>query len=652
MANEITVKVKGKDELSDVLDKTGDKAERTGNRFKGFGDQLGSAAKDKLEPFNDGLQKAGIDLDKMGTGGMVAGAAIAGLTAFVAGGIQKLDELVATTEQYRAAANLSYEEASKLGGAFKNLGIEAETGVDVIKTLAEEAGDAPEKFAQFNIEIGRTSDGSVDMIQTLKNVSDRFSSIRDPAERAALGMSIFGDSWIEIAPLIERGSDGIEDLLENVDKSRIVTEESARKQKEYQQSMRDLTGNVEDLQMALAQDLIPQLADTAENLAKVVEGVNDITESVGGLGNVIDVWRTFTEPAKLWDKALWPLRNTLDRLKDSQEDVNEATEEGADVMEDSTEAVDEQTTKLQEGADAADGAAGKITILKERQEDLKREVEDVTEALDDQRRATDDLYDSVTKIIDADLDYEEAQDRVADSLQDLDDKQRKVNDLIDAGAGDTRDAADAQEDYDDALRDALRAIDDAAKAEADKAQAQAISNGTVFTAQDYTNVYRDSLGKTRDQINDPNLREGLDILYGKVDAQATVAWKAQQQLSALESAARRLASVTVSGSIPGGVGIGTTSSGRIEGTLQRRATGGPVSAGTPYLVGEDGIELFVPDQSGTIVPNGQLGAAGGRSGGGGGGDTYYITVQALDGRGAAEAVTRALRDAKRYGLAN
>jgi hypothetical protein len=34
-----------------------------------------------------------------------------------------------------------------------------------------------------------------------------------------------------------------------------------------------------------------------------------------------------------------------------------------------------------------------------------------------------------------------------------------------------------------------------------------------------------------------------------------------------------------------------------------RASGGPVQAGRPYVVGEDGMEMFVPDQSGKIVPN-------------------------------------------------
>ena len=40
--------------------------------------------------------------------------------------------------------------------------------------------------------------------------------------------------------------------------------------------------------------------------------------------------------------------------------------------------------------------------------------------------------------------------------------------------------------------------------------------------------------------------------------------------------------------------------------IQRRAGGGPVEAGQPYIVGENGPELFVPQGSGQIVPNHQL----------------------------------------------
>lgn len=52
-----------------------------------------------------------------------------------------------------------------------------------------------------------------------------------------------------------------------------------------------------------------------------------------------------------------------------------------------------------------------------------------------------------------------------------------------------------------------------------------------------------------------------------------------------------------------------------------RAGGGPVNAGMPYMVGENGPELYVPGQSGTILTPGQIAAMGrssGSSGGGGG----------------------------------
>ena len=40
-----------------------------------------------------------------------------------------------------------------------------------------------------------------------------------------------------------------------------------------------------------------------------------------------------------------------------------------------------------------------------------------------------------------------------------------------------------------------------------------------------------------------------------------------------------------------------------------RAAGGPVQAGQPYIVGEVGPELFVPSQSGAIVPNHSMGGS-------------------------------------------
>lgn len=57
------------------------------------------------------------------------------------------------------------------------------------------------------------------------------------------------------------------------------------------------------------------------------------------------------------------------------------------------------------------------------------------------------------------------------------------------------------------------------------------------------------------------------------------------------------------------------------GTFPARGSGGPVSSGMPYLVGERGPELFVPGSSGSIVPNSRIGAAG---------STINVTVTSAD----------------------
>jgi hypothetical protein len=71
--------------------------------------------------------------------------------------------------------------------------------------------------------------------------------------------------------------------------------------------------------------------------------------------------------------------------------------------------------------------------------------------------------------------------------------------------------------------------------------------------------------------------------------------------------------------------------GIIKGIFGMRADGGPVSANSPFIVGEEGPEIFVPHASGTIVPNHKMGSAGG-----GGGSTVNITYNIQSGVSRAE----------------
>ena len=78
-----------------------------------------------------------------------------------------------------------------------------------------------------------------------------------------------------------------------------------------------------------------------------------------------------------------------------------------------------------------------------------------------------------------------------------------------------------------------------------------------------------------------------------------------------------------------------------------RASGGPVRRGTPYIVGEQGWELFVPDSAGQILNQRQLaGSKYSTTAGavGGGSTSVLINLQGLNGgpRAFAEAIEREL----------
>ena len=65
-----------------------------------------------------------------------------------------------------------------------------------------------------------------------------------------------------------------------------------------------------------------------------------------------------------------------------------------------------------------------------------------------------------------------------------------------------------------------------------------------------------------------------------------------------------------------------------------RAAGGPVTGGSPYMVGEEGPELFVPHSSGAIIPNGAMS----------GGVVVNLTTIGTGERDVADFLLRALRD--------
>lgn len=84
------------------------------------------------------------------------------------------------------------------------------------------------------------------------------------------------------------------------------------------------------------------------------------------------------------------------------------------------------------------------------------------------------------------------------------------------------------------------------------------------------------------------------------------------------------------------------------GGLLGLASGGPVTAGTPYIVGENGPELFVPSAGGQIIPNHALGGGGG-SAIAGGAVNIFIGGSVVSERNLIDAVQEGIARNSRRG---
>lgn len=125
-----------------------------------------------------------------------------------------------------------------------------------------------------------------------------------------------------------------------------------------------------------------------------------------------------------------------------------------------------------------------------------------------------------------------------------------------------------------------------------------------------------SLGPMDEQIGD--LSKALDAFVSKnsdVTAKAATDWEAASRdiLSSLQSLKGGIQSGDFLDILSGALDIFTSLGklGAFGGGVQSafggaRAAGGPVSAGTSYLVGERGPELFTPSASGRIIANDNL----------------------------------------------
>lgn len=319
---------------------------------------------------------------------------------------------------------------------------------------------------------------------------------------------------------------------------------------------------------------------------------------------------------------------TTERLRDLgliQEGLGLTTEEVNAIIADQVAGFQQAETDAARTEAAIDG----LTLA-------EKEAAEATEAHSDALKEQEDALNAVLNAtlaqFNSALAYETQQWRTKDAI----DAYTKAQ--WDAFTGTTQ-GEEAVRAIAEAQNDAAGAALSQAAALAKMAEDQAAASGATLTAAESATIQRDELLRVAETL-DPNsplrkqLQSYIDDLNNKIPREVST------QFNVVVNA--WLNSMQAGG-------------GGAAGRLTFRAQGGPVSPTLgPYIVGEEGPEIFVPGQTGMILPNTALidaMAARPTAAGGMGGTTVVVNVQGsvTSEKDLVESIRRGLVNSQRNG---
>jgi hypothetical protein len=182
---------------------------------------------------------------------------------------------------------LTTENASRLGFAMKQSGVEVAAGTKAFtilgKTLNNASGSAT-ATASITEKLGfafTDASGRVkDMSELLPEIADRFAGMENGGEKTALAMKLFGKSGADLIPMLNKGADGLAELARKSDEfGNTIGDKQLQALKDSKQAQRDWDAAMQGLQITLGSQLLPLLTEGAQLInTSVIPAIKGATD--------------------------------------------------------------------------------------------------------------------------------------------------------------------------------------------------------------------------------------------------------------------------------------------------------------------------------------------------------------------------------------
>jgi len=213
--------------------------------------------------------------DKMKTGLLVAGAGIAafGATAGVALGksISDVSKYGDHVDKMSQKIGFSAEGFQKWDYVLNRAGTSIDSMAPVMKTLSNAAVSNSDAFQKLGISQEEVANMSQE--ELFGRTIQALSGMEEGAERTALASKLLGRGASELAPLINGGTDAIEEQMKMAEEyGMVMSDEGVKASADFVDAQTTLQGTLTGLKNKVTADFLPAATDVVNGLAQMASG--------------------------------------------------------------------------------------------------------------------------------------------------------------------------------------------------------------------------------------------------------------------------------------------------------------------------------------------------------------------------------------------
>jgi hypothetical protein len=245
-------------------------------------------SQEQLEGFAKGIQKI------QGAFALLAEVAALGFIGEqIADLAKEFAEFGEQTEIAAQKSGMTTTAVQELGFAAKMTGVSAEGMNQGLMRLsramtAAEGGSKPLQASFEALGISAKSLEGMSVDQVLEKIADKFASTEDGAVKAGIAMQLFGRSGSDLIPLLDKGSDGINELRQKAeDLGLVMGGEDIEAASKLNEQLKQMDAQMAAVKLRAGSELAPAFVSIVSAMALMDEKGGALDEMFTALGAVL-----------------------------------------------------------------------------------------------------------------------------------------------------------------------------------------------------------------------------------------------------------------------------------------------------------------------------------------------------------------------------